>query len=93
MSVRHKGCSICWMLVSFIVTDEFVHDELLTGEDALSASKLERIVIDASHIDQKKRGILDMKEIQMPLVKLLSKPEFKERYGVAGEERIDLLFF
>ncbi|GAB7359669.1 hypothetical protein MBLNU230_g6848t1 [Neophaeotheca triangularis] len=65
----------------------------LLDAGALSASKLERIVVDASHIDQKKRGILDMKEIQVPLLTLLSKPEFKERYGAADDKRIDLLFF
>jgi len=49
-------------------------------------------VIDTSHIDQKKRGILDMKESQLPLVKLLSREGLKERY-VLGEGRIELLFF
>ena len=55
----------------------------------LSASKLERIVIDASHIDQKKRGIMDMKETQVPLVQLLSRKDIKEASGGKAE----LLFF
>lgn len=53
---------------------------------------MERIVVDASHIDQKKRGLLDMKETQVPLVDLLTRPEFKDRYS-GGENRVELLFF
>jgi protein CMS1 len=56
---------------------------------ALSASSLERIVVDASHIDQKKRGIMDMKETQVPLVQLLACKDIKE----AAERKIELLFF
>ncbi|KAF4630072.1 hypothetical protein G7Y89_g8078 [Cudoniella acicularis] len=36
----------------------------LMDDGALAVDRLERIVIDASHIDVKKRGILDMKETQ-----------------------------
>ena len=53
---------------------------------------LERIVVDASHIDQKKRGMLDMKETQAPLVQLLTRPSLKDRYE-AAEGRIQLLFY
>ena len=56
---------------------------------ALSASSLERVIIDASHIDQKKRGIMDMKETQVPLVQLLSRKEIKE----ASDGKVELLFF
>lgn len=59
----------------------------MTG--ALSASHLERIVIDASHIDQKKRGIMDMKETQVPLVQLLARKDIKE----AKAGKAELLFF
>ena len=54
---------------------------LLTEPEALSSSKLERVVIDSSHIDQKKRGIFDMRETQQPLMLLLNRPELKTRYG------------
>ncbi|KAK0251233.1 hypothetical protein B0A54_04483 [Friedmanniomyces endolithicus] len=64
----------------------------LLDDGALSTTHLERIVIDTSHIDQKKRGILDMKESQLPLVSLLSRESLKERY-VLGEGKIELLFF
>ncbi|GIZ38084.1 hypothetical protein CKM354_000151000 [Cercospora kikuchii] len=64
----------------------------LLDDGALSAIKLDRIVVDVSHIDQKKRGVLDMKELQIPLVKLLTRKEFKERYG-SGDGKIELLFY
>ena len=38
-------------------------------------------MIDASHIDQKKRGIFDMRETQEPLVQLMNRLELKNRYG------------
>ena len=56
-----------------------MHNLIRTG--ALTSSKLERIVIDASHFDQKKRGIFDMRETQEPLVQLLNRLELKSRYG------------
>lgn len=53
---------------------------------------MERIVIDASYIDQKKRGILEMQETQVPLAQWLNRKEIKERLGssIGG---IDLLFY
>ena len=62
------------------------------GSAALSLKRLERVVVDASHIDQKKRGILDMKETQGPLMRFLGTKELRERYG-DGEGRVQLLFF
>jgi protein CMS1 len=59
---------------------------------ALAIDRLERIVIDASHIDVKKRGILEMKETQVPLILWLGQTEFKERYA-AATNGIQLLFF
>lgn len=53
---------------------------------------LKRIVVDVSHIDQKKRGIMDMKDTMMPLAKWLTRKEFKERYG-DPEKPLKLLFF
>jgi protein CMS1 len=61
-------------------------------DGALAVDRLERIVIDSSHIDMKKRGILDMKETQVPLMQWLNRTEFKARYG-ADTSGIDLLFF
>jgi len=71
-------------------TPQRIHD--LLDEGALSAKHLKRIIIDASYVDQKKRGILDMRETQIPLVKLLSQPKFKERYE-AENEKLQLMFY
>jgi protein CMS1 len=60
---------------------------------ALSAGRLERIIIDASHIDQKKRGILDMKDTESPLIKLLTRANFKEKYNEDKMKKIELIFY
>lgn len=59
---------------------------------ALSVEHLKRIVIDASHIDQKKRGIMDMKETMLPLAKWLTRKEFRDRYA-DPEKPLELMFF
>jgi protein CMS1 len=58
----------------------------------LAVDKLERIIVDASHIDQKKRGVLEMRETLIPLTQWLNRKEFKGRYGGHGSS-IDLLFY
>jgi len=60
--------------------------------EALALDRLERIVIDASHIDVKKRGILDMRETQVPLAKWLNRKELRHRFA-ASMGKIDLLFY
>lgn len=62
---------------------------MLTNAEALSISSLHTIVVDASHIDQKQRGIMDMKEIHVPLVRLLNHVEIRNMYG----DVLKLLFF
>ena len=47
----------------------------LLEDGALSTANLKRVVIDVSYIDQKKRGILDMKELHEALMKLLLRKE------------------
>ena len=59
---------------------------------AVASDEIERIVVDCSHIDQKKRGILDMRETHMPLIQLLTRNDFIRRYGTASGG-LDLLFF
>jgi protein CMS1 len=61
--------------------------------DALSLANLKRIVVDASHIDQKKRGIVDMRETMMPLAKLLCMQVLKGRYEDETARHIDLIFY
>lgn len=53
---------------------------------------LHRIVVDASHIDQKKRGVMDMKDTMLPLARFISKKQFQDRY-VNEEKPLSLLFF
>ncbi|KAF2440232.1 hypothetical protein P171DRAFT_419775 [Karstenula rhodostoma CBS 690.94] len=48
----------------------------LLDQNALSTTNLKRVVVDVSYIDQKKRGILDMKELHEPLIRLLLRKEF-----------------
>jgi len=64
----------------------------VTRAGALSSDKLDRIVIDLSHIDQKNRGIVDMQETQEPLMRLLTRKELKDRYGME-DGGLELLFF
>ncbi|KAL8387306.1 hypothetical protein RB595_010005 [Gaeumannomyces hyphopodioides] len=64
----------------------------LLDNGALSVKNLKRIVVDASHIDQKKRGVMDMRETALPLARWLARPEFKERY-VDDANPLHLLFY
>ncbi|KAI1323954.1 U3-containing 90S pre-ribosomal complex subunit-domain containing protein [Xylariaceae sp. FL0255] len=64
----------------------------LVESGSLKLHKLERLVVDASHIDQKKRGVMDMKDTMIPLMRWLSRPEFKERY-MDAERPLQLLFY
>lgn len=52
----------------------------LLDDGALSAKHLKRIILDASYIDQKKRGLLDMKDTLISTVKLLTRKDLRERY-------------
>jgi protein CMS1 len=65
---------------------------LLWSVGALSIKNLKRIVVDASHIDQKKRGVMDMKDTVVPLAQFIARKEFKERYAME-DEPLDLIFF
>ncbi|KAF1841402.1 uncharacterized protein K460DRAFT_318299 [Cucurbitaria berberidis CBS 394.84] len=58
----------------------------LLDEKALSVANLKRVLVDVSYIDQKKRGILDMKDLHEALLKFLLRKEFvgEERQGGDG---------
>ncbi|KAL8914163.1 MAG: hypothetical protein Q9171_001158 [Xanthocarpia ochracea] len=64
----------------------------LIAEGALRLETLERVVIDCSFLDRKKRNIFDMKETQQPLMQLLNKDSFKLRYTTT-ESPIKLIFY
>ena len=74
---------------------------------ALKLSALKRIIIDASHIDQKKMGVLEIKDIMVSLARLLASPELRHRWqvtegvdeveetkdGKKADGRVQLLFY
>ncbi|KAI5464282.1 U3-containing 90S pre-ribosomal complex subunit-domain containing protein [Mariannaea sp. PMI_226] len=64
----------------------------LIDNGALSLDNLKRIIVDASHIDQKKRGVLDMKDTIIPLARFLTHKGFKDRY-VDAKKPLALLFY
>ncbi|PSS12451.1 hypothetical protein M430DRAFT_106629 [Amorphotheca resinae ATCC 22711] len=64
----------------------------LLDDGALATDRLERIVIDCSYIDQKKKGILETKETQIALIQLLGEKQLRERYN-SDSGSIDLLFY
>lgn len=78
------------MMVRLILFRDASNANWFSG--ALATDRLERIVIDASYIDQKKRGILEMKETQVPLTVWLGQKVFRERYG-SKAGGIQLLFY
>ncbi|KAJ5726388.1 Protein CMS1 [Penicillium malachiteum] len=71
-------------------TPSRVSDLIESGD--LKLNDLQRLVIDGSHIDQKQRGIFDMKDTHFPLLKLLTCPDLRERYG-AGRTGMRILMF
>ncbi|KAL4922190.1 U3-containing 90S pre-ribosomal complex subunit-domain containing protein [Aspergillus aurantiobrunneus] len=64
----------------------------LIDSGSLKLDELKRIVIDGSYVDQKQRGIFDMKETHLPLLQLLTRSDFRERYG-AKEKKVEILAF
>ncbi|KAI4227151.1 MAG: hypothetical protein L6R36_002648 [Xanthoria steineri] len=64
----------------------------LLAERALKLEKLERVIIDTSFLDRKKRNIFDMKETQQPLMQLLNMAELKSRYTTTGSP-VKLIFY
>lgn len=68
----------------------YAHHPVSPG--ALSFDKLERIVIDTSYIDLKKRGIFDMAETQKPLIQLLNNESLKSRYN-SNDNRVTLMLY
>jgi protein CMS1 len=57
----------------------------LLEDGALSTANLKQVVIDVSYIDQKKRGILDMKELHESLLKFLLRKTFIDEEKEIGE--------
>lgn len=66
-----------------------LHD--LIKADALKLDHLKRIVVDGSHVDQKKRGIFDMKDTLTPLLNFLGDEKMRSRYG--AKEKVEILVY
>lgn len=62
----------------------------LMDDGALQVDRLERIVVDASHIDVKKRGILENQDVQVPLILWLGQEVLREKYA---DKTVQLLFY
>jgi protein CMS1 len=54
---------------------------------SLSTKALRRVIIDASHVDQKRRGIIEMKDTHKPMLKLLTSP------ALSNLKALDLIFY
>ncbi|EAS35070.3 protein CMS1 [Coccidioides immitis RS] len=67
-----------------------LNDLIDTG--ALKLDSLKRIVIDGSYIDQKKRGIFDMKDLHFPLLKFLNRADLRDRYK-SRDDKVEILVF
>jgi protein CMS1 len=64
----------------------------LLEKDSIKTDNLKRIVIDGSHLDQKKRSIFDMKELLDPLIKLFSTEAIKSRNSMEVQHTRVLVF-
>ncbi|KAK6496333.1 hypothetical protein TWF481_002357 [Arthrobotrys musiformis] len=58
----------------------------LIKDGALQIKYLQRVVLDVSYLDAKKRGLWDIKEVQDKLVELLGVEAVKKRLAGGGEE-------
>ncbi|KAJ5288552.1 Protein CMS1 [Penicillium angulare] len=67
-----------------------ISDLIESGD--LKLNELQRVVIDGSHIDQKQRGIFDMKDTHFPLLKLLTQPRLRERSD-SKDKKLQILVF
>jgi len=70
----------------------FEEEFVLTRTGALSTKALRRVVLDASHIDQKSKGILELKDTHMPLMRLLALPSLKDMYD-KEDEGTQIIFY
>ncbi|KAL1959603.1 hypothetical protein VTO42DRAFT_1638 [Malbranchea cinnamomea] len=64
----------------------------LVDSGELKLDDLKRIVIDGSYIDQKKRGIFDMKELHFPLLKFINRADLRARYS-SQENKVQILVY
>ncbi|EFR02544.1 hypothetical protein MGYG_05541 [Nannizzia gypsea CBS 118893] len=65
----------------------------LVNSGSLKLDSLKRIVVDGSYVDQKKRGIFDMKELHFPLMELLNRAELRDRYQSKKSDKVQIIVF
>lgn len=65
----------------------------LIQKDAVKLESLKRIVLDASYMDEKKRTLLTIDEVFVPLLHLLNMPAIKIRFGTDTADNIELMVF
>lgn len=71
---------------------KFKKDLTCSVSGELSLKQLQRIVIDGSYVDQKKRGIFDMKDLHLPLLQFLNRADLRDRY-TSCESHVEILVF
>ncbi|KMQ47898.1 hypothetical protein HL42_1398 [Trichophyton rubrum] len=65
----------------------------LVNSGSLKLDSLKRIVVDGSYVDQKKRGIFDMKELHFPLMEFLNRAELRERYQSKKSDKVQIIVY
>ncbi|KAM5452464.1 Protein cms1 [Microsporum audouinii] len=65
----------------------------LVNSGSLKLDSLKRIVVDGSYVDQKKRGIFDMKELHFPLIEFLNRAELRDRYQSKKGDKVQIIVF
>lgn len=65
----------------------------LVEQGDLKSGSLKRIVVDASHQDEKKRTILNLQEVSSALLRLLNLPAIKSRYGSTLKDRVVIMVY
>jgi len=61
----------------------------LVKEGALQTKYLQRVILDVSYVDQKKRGMFDMKEVQEKVMELLAIEGIRKRLDGGDEDSGD----
>jgi hypothetical protein len=90
-TVRHH-ISLILLLYYYFIISLLAKIAILTGPGALSTQALRRVVLDTSHIDQKSKGILELKDTHVPLMRLLAMPALKGGYD-KEEGGIQIIFY
>ncbi|WEW57519.1 Protein cms1 [Emydomyces testavorans] len=92
---QNKECIVGKLFAKHIKlaeAQEFVKKTRSVLQWALNLDSLKQIVIDGSYIDQKKRGIFDMKDLHFPLLKFLNRADLRDRYK-SKNDKVNIVVF